>query len=646
MYTDSYPKLLDGVSKTVGEPLSKKITSSKILLVGAGGIGCELLKILALTGFTNVEVIDLDTIDVSNLNRQFLFRRHHVGMPKCVVACEAALAMSPMSRDELKYVPHHGNVCDNSKFNVQYVSSFDLVLNALDNVNARRRVNRLCLAASVPLVEAGTTGYLGQVTVIDKASNVECYECQAKPTQKVYPICTIRSTPSMPVHTIVWAEELYKLLFNPKVEDSMLFEDQSGDEKSTYMEQILNLRAMMCKSDNDFTMNDIRQAIGNVLIALYTTEIEKQIGMDRFKTALKVPTSILSESIQQITMDENLLAPSSRENYSQTDVLSKEDCIAEAASCLMEAALLWSSGSTLLPEFDKDDVLAMRLVTCTSNLRSYVFGIEPIQSYYSAKGIAGNIIPAIATTNAIVAGLQILQAFHILRDQIEGKAGDLKKSCRYTYCLRDKTRKGYYLLPTFLPDPNPKCFVCKNAVINLTLNTTNWTLEMLLRRVLKKELGFMEPSITIGSSIIYEEGEDIGDDEYTVMLQKKLADLPAGGVKHGVVIRVEDFTQDLEVDICFHHQSEWEPKDGEDALAEEEELFTIGGDKPAVAQSTLSTKGEEENEEEGEDGSDIELVCSDEAIILDNDNNNGSLKRAFGDSENACGFEGANKKTK
>lgn len=646
MYTDSYPKLLDGVSKTVGEPLMKKITSSKILLVGAGGIGCELLKILALTGFTNVEVIDLDTIDVSNLNRQFLFRRHHVGMPKCVVACEAALAMSPMSRDELKYVPHHGNVCDNSKFNVQYVSSFDLVLNALDNVNARRRVNRLCLAASVPLVEAGTTGYLGQVTVIDKASNVECYECQAKPTQKVYPICTIRSTPSMPVHTIVWAKELYKLLFNPKVEDSMLFEDQSGDEKSTYMEQILKLRAMMCKSDNDFTMNDIRQAIGDVLIALYTTEIEKQIGMDRFKTALKVPTSILSESIQQITMDENLLAPSSRENYRQTDVLSKEDCIAEAASCLMEAALLGSSGSTLLPEFDKDDVLAMRLVTCTSNLRSYVFGIEPIQSYYSAKGIAGNIIPAIATTNAIVAGLQILQAFHILRDQIEGKAGDLKKSCRYTYCLRDKTRKGYYLLPTSLPDPNPKCFVCKNAVINLTLNTTNWTLEMLLRRVLKKELGFMEPSITIGSNIIYEEGEDIGDDEYAVMLQKKLADLPAGGVKHGVVIRVEDFTQDLEVDVCFHHQSEWEPKDGEDALAEEEELFTIGGDKPVVAQSMLSTKGEEENEEEEGNGSDIELVCYDEAIVLDNDNNNGSLKRAFGDSENACGFEGANKKTK
>ena len=120
------------------------------------------------------------------------------------------------------YTPHHGNVCDNSRFNVPYMQQFSLVLNALDNVAARRRVNRLCLAAQVPLIEAGTAGYLGQVTVIDKASGTECYECQAKATQKVYPICTIRSTPSMPVHCIVWGKELYKLCFGPKVEESMV----------------------------------------------------------------------------------------------------------------------------------------------------------------------------------------------------------------------------------------------------------------------------------------------------------------------------------------------------------------------------------------------------------------------------------------
>ncbi len=54
-------------------------------MVGAGGIGCELLKTLVLSGFEDIEMIDLDTIDVSNLNRQFLFRKRHVGMSKAKV---------------------------------------------------------------------------------------------------------------------------------------------------------------------------------------------------------------------------------------------------------------------------------------------------------------------------------------------------------------------------------------------------------------------------------------------------------------------------------------------------------------------------------------------------------------------------------
>lgn len=66
----------------------------------------------------------------------------------------------------VEYISHHGNVKNRETFGVPYFKTFDVVMNALDNVDARRHVNRVCLAANVPIVEAGTTGYLGQVRIL------------------------------------------------------------------------------------------------------------------------------------------------------------------------------------------------------------------------------------------------------------------------------------------------------------------------------------------------------------------------------------------------------------------------------------------------------------------------------------------------
>ena len=67
----------------------------------------------------------------------------------------------------------------------------------------------MCLAADVPLIDSGTAGYMGQVDLIKK-NLTACYECVAKKGQKTYPSCTIRNTPSEPVHCIVWAKHLFK----------------------------------------------------------------------------------------------------------------------------------------------------------------------------------------------------------------------------------------------------------------------------------------------------------------------------------------------------------------------------------------------------------------------------------------------------
>lgn len=82
------------------------------------------------------------------------------GLDKCSlqVARDAVLKFRP----QISITPYHANVKD-SDFNMDFFKQFNVVLNGLDNLDARRHVNRLCLAAGVPLVESGTTGFLGQV---------------------------------------------------------------------------------------------------------------------------------------------------------------------------------------------------------------------------------------------------------------------------------------------------------------------------------------------------------------------------------------------------------------------------------------------------------------------------------------------------
>ena len=110
----------------------------KVLVIGAGGIGCELLKILAMSGFKDIEIIDMDTIDISNLNRQFLFRRKDVGHPKSLVAAKAIEERFP----DIKIKAYQANIKE-SQFRSDFFKQFDLIFNALDNIEARKHVNRV-----------------------------------------------------------------------------------------------------------------------------------------------------------------------------------------------------------------------------------------------------------------------------------------------------------------------------------------------------------------------------------------------------------------------------------------------------------------------------------------------------------------------
>ncbi|XP_010251621.1 PREDICTED: SUMO-activating enzyme subunit 2 [Nelumbo nucifera] len=534
------------------------IKKAKVLMVGAGGIGCELLKTLALSGFQDIHIIDMDTIEVSNLNRQFLFRQSHVGQSKAKVAREAVLRFRP----HISITPYHANVKD-PEFNVDFFKQFNVVLNGLDNLDARRHVNRLCLAANVPLVESGTTGFLGQVTVHIKGKT-ECYECQPKPAPKTYPVCTITSTPSKFVHCIVWAKDLlFAKLFGDKNQANDL-NVRSGDAtgSSEHAEDFFERR-----EDEDFEQYGRRiydHVFGyNIEVALSNEETWKNRNKPKPIYSRDVLTGEFVQQNGNLDKNSHIDDPSTVSAMASLGLKNPQDIwsLVENTRIFLESLKLFLGkrekeiGNLI---FDKDDQLAVEFVTAAANIRAASFGI-PMQSLFEAKGIAGNIVHAVATTNAIIAGLIVIEAIKVLQSDTN--------NYRMTFCLEHPSKK-MLLMPVEPFEPNKSCYVCSETPLLLEVNTHRSKLRDFVEKIVKAKLGMNLPLIMHGSTLLYEVGDDLDEDmvaNYSSNLEKVLAELPSP-VTGGTVLTVEDLQQELTCNINIKHREEFDEEKEPDGM--------------------------------------------------------------------------------
>ncbi|XP_065900102.1 SUMO-activating enzyme subunit 2-like [Dysidea avara] len=511
---------------SLDEELLERVRLCKALVVGAGGIGCELVKNLVLAGFKTISLIDLDTIDVSNLNRQFLFQKKHVGRSKAEVAKETA----DLYDSSVTITTYHDSVF-NTQYDVKFFRGFDLVMNALDNKAARNHVNRMCLAADTPLIESGSAGYLGQVTVIKKGVT-ECYECQPKPAAKTFPGCTIRNTPSEPIHCVVWAKHLFNQLYGEPDADEDVSPDTADPEVAEALTDELPISRISTRdwvTSYDYHPDKLFQKF-------FTDDINYLLTMDKLWHTRRPPVPL---DIHRLPVDDGgngelQLLPDQRLWSLQTCADTFKQCITSLKEKLNKEGdfLVW----------DKDHPTSLAFVTCATNLRAHIFGLARL-SQFEVKSMAGNIVPAIASTNAVVGGVIVMEALNVISSSID--------KCKSTYLRCQPNAQKSVLVRCALVHPNPSCYVCsEQPEVTLKISCKEaMSVETLLEKVLKTQLELAAPDVEIDDGkgtilISSEEGET--DDNLTFSLDKF-------GIRDGSRLKVDDFVHNTKLLINIEY---------------------------------------------------------------------------------------------
>jgi len=455
-----------------GKTFQEKIENTKEFLVGAGAIGCEMLKNWAMMGLGVgkdgfIYLTDMDSIEKSNLNRQFLFRPWDVTKLKSETAANAIHKMNKETEGHIKAFSDRVGTETENIFNDEFWESLSGVTNALDNVDARKYVDLRCVFFRKPLIESGTLGTKGNTQVIIPHLT-ESYSSSQDPPEKAIPICTLKNFPNAIEHTIQWARDKFEELFK-----------QSADNVNLHLTQPNYLEGIRKQAGNQ---KDTIQCIYNYLVAwkpktfreciiwareifeeLYNNSIQQLLfnfpkdsvtssGQPFWSGPKRAPTPIVFDMNNKLHMDfiiaaanlhafnygltgetdvqifKNELATITvkkfepkkgvkiqvNDNENVQNVLPDEKEIDELIKKIPSPSTL--VGYRMNPaDFEKDDDTNFHIdfITAASNLRATNYEIA-LADRSKTKFIAGKIIPAIATTTALVTGLDCLELYKII----------------------------------------------------------------------------------------------------------------------------------------------------------------------------------------------------------------------------------------
>uniref|UniRef100_A0A8C5FQD7 Ubiquitin-activating enzyme E1 C-terminal domain-containing protein n=1 Tax=Gadus morhua TaxID=8049 RepID=A0A8C5FQD7_GADMO len=468
----------DGLRACIGESMCLELHKLRVFMVGCGAIGCEMLKNFAMLGVGlakcsgEVFITDPDLIEKSNLNRQFLFRPYHIQKPKSSTAAAATLEINP----ELQVDAHLHKVCPATEgtYSDAFYSRLHLVVTALDNVEARRYVDRS--AEACPLLDSGTMGTKGHTEII-VPNLTESYNSHRDPPEEEIPFCTLKSFPAVIEHTIQWARDKFESGFTQKPSTYNLFwqthssveavlqrmQSRESLEGAFQVIKLLSKRPSQwehciilarLKFEKYFKKKalqllhsfplDTRLKDGSKYTNLYVAQSRhhpriQTLREGRFpKPAHHLflvihmtyqPLDCVCVSFQPIETDESAKKPDQQKLALSSE--EEREAITQLEGAIAARHVKWLQVSPMQFEKDDDANGHMDFVASASALRARMYAIEAADRL-KTKRIAGKIIPAIATSTAAVAGLVRLKFIFVV---VGGYGFESFKNCFFNLAI-------------------------------------------------------------------------------------------------------------------------------------------------------------------------------------------------------------------